>query len=270
MGLDLPVDLLAMAPRLRFVQAFSAGTEHLPVTKLAERGIELSTAAGAGAAPIAEFVIGRLLEVWKESRSIEAMQRERRFKRPQSRMLAGSTLGIVGLGAIGSAVAKRARALGMRVVATRRSFRDGDTSPLADELFGPATLARLLEQSDAVVLAAPATPETRNLIDVRALEDMTPGAVLCNVARGALVDEVALAKALSSGRLGAAILDVTKVEPLPADDPLWEAPNLYLSPHCAVSPDAYEERTLELFAENLQRYAAGQPLLNSTTSSQRA
>ncbi len=269
MGLDLPAGLLAIAPRLRWVQAFSAGTEHLPVAELVERGIELTTAAGAGAAPIAEFVIGRLLEVWKESRSIERMQRERRFKRPQSRMLAGCTLGIVGLGAIGSAVAERARALGMRVVATRRSYRDGDTSPLVDELFGPSSLARLLEQSDAVVLAAPDTKETRNLIDTGALEHMQPGAVLCNVARGALVDEAALAKALSSGRLGAAILDVTKEEPLPADDPLWEAPNLYLSPHCAVSPDAYEERTLELFAENLRRYAAGQSLLNSTTGLQR-
>ena len=265
MGLDLPADLLAMAKRLRWVQAFSAGTEHLPVTQLTERSIELTTAAGAGAVPIAEFVIGRLLEVWKQSRSIEAMQRQRRFTRPQSRMLAGCTLGIVGLGAIGSAVAERARALGMRVIATRRSYREGDTSPLADELLGPSSLAHLLERSDAVVLAAPDTPETRDLIDTAALERMRPGAVLCNVARGALVDEIALAKALASGRLGAAILDVTREEPLPGGDPLWDAPNLYLSPHCAVSPDAYEERSLELFAENLLRYAAGRPLLNSTT-----
>jgi phosphoglycerate dehydrogenase-like enzyme len=150
----------------------------------------------------------------------------------------------------------------MRVVATRRRCAPGQSSPLADELYGPEGLPRLLEQSDALVLAAPDTPQTRNLIDRAALARLKPGAVLCNVARGALVDEAALVDALRSGRLRAAILDVTRTEPLPPDDPLWDAPNLYLSPHCAVSPDAYDERILELFADNLERYAAGLPLLN--------
>ena len=270
LGLDVPESLVERAPRLRWVQAYSAGTEHFDLEMLARRGIALSSASGAGAVPIAEFVLGRLLEVWKSARVIEAMQRERRFSRPPGRTLAGCTLGIVGLGAIGGAVAERARAFGMRVLATRRRWRPGETSPLADELYGPAGLDRLLERCDALVLAAPATPETRDLIDARALRRMKPGAVLCNVARGSLLDEAALIEALASGRLAAAILDVTREEPLPPDDPLWDAPNLYLSPHCAVSPDAYDRRVLELFADNLERYAAGLSPLNLAAPKGRA
>ena len=264
LGLDVPETLVERAPRLRWVQAYSAGTDHFDLEMLSRRGIALSTAAGAGAVPIAEFVIGRLLEVWKSTRAIEAMQLERRFSRPPGRTLAGCTLGVVGLGAIGGAVAERARALGMRVLATRRRHRSGDVSPLADEVYGPEGLERLLERCDALVLAAPATPETRDLIDARALRSMRPGAVLCNVARGALLDEDALIEALADGHLAAAILDVTREEPLPTAHPLWDAPNLYLSPHCAVSPDEYDRRVLELFADNLERYAAGVSPLNLT------
>jgi phosphoglycerate dehydrogenase-like enzyme len=181
-------------------------------------------------------------------------------------MLAGSTLGVVGLGAIGGALAARARALGMRVLATRRRWQPGQTSPLADELYGADGLERLLERSDALALCAPDSPATRDLIDAKALARMKPGAVLINVARGSLVDEAALRAALESGRLGAAILDVTRVEPLPADDPLWDAPNLYLSPHCAVSPDAYVERMLDFLAENVARWARGEELANRVTA----
>lgn len=262
LGLDVPPELPELAPKLRWVQAFSAGLEHIDAAGLVRRGIALTTAAGVGAAPIAEFALGRLLEVWKETRAIEHMQRERRFTRPPGRLLAGSTLGVVGLGAIGSAIAVRARALGMRVIATRRRWQPGQTSPLADELYGPDGLERLLEASDAVVLCAPDSPRTRDLIDARALGRMKSGAVLVNVARGTLIDEKALIAALQSGRLRAAILDVTRVEPLPAGDPLWDAPNLYLSPHCAVSPDAYVERMLDFLAENVARWLRGEPLAN--------
>jgi phosphoglycerate dehydrogenase-like enzyme len=262
LGLDVPPELPGLAPRLRWVQAFSAGLEHLDAAGLVERGIALTTAAGVGAVPIAEFALGRLLEVWKETRAIEAMQRERIFTRPPGRMLAGCTLGVIGLGAIGGAIAARAKALGMRVIATRRRWQPGQRSPLADELHGPDGLERLLALSDAVVLCAPDSPATRDLIDAKALEQMKPGAVLVNVARGALLDEPALIAALRSGRLRAAILDVTRVEPLPPGDPLWDAPNLYLSPHCSVSPDAYVERMLDFLAENVGRWVRGEPLAN--------
>jgi phosphoglycerate dehydrogenase-like enzyme len=123
-------------------------------------------------------------------------------------------------------------------------------------------MPHLLAESDVVVLCAPATAETKDLIDRAALARMKPGAVLCNVARGALVDEDALIRALGSGHLAAAILDVTRREPLPKDDPLWAAPNLYLSPHSSIPPDAYDERLLALFARNLRAYANGSPLEN--------
>ena len=256
--LDLPPAILEACPKLGFVQAFSSGIEHLPAAALQARGVALATAAGAGAGPIAEFALARILEVWKHLRDLESMQRERRFQRPAGRVLAGSTLGVVGLGAIGSALAQRARALGMRVLATRAHPERGAEAGLVDEVLSPRELPRLLGEADVVALSVPHTGETADLMDAAALAAMKPGAVLCNVARGALVDESALLAALEGGHLSAAILDVTREEPLPAESPLWDAPNVYLSPHSAVSPEAYVGSVLELFARNLCRYAAGE------------
>jgi phosphoglycerate dehydrogenase-like enzyme len=178
------------------------------------------------------------------------------------RLLAGCTIGIVGLGAIGTAVAERARPFGMRVIATRRRFVPGMTSPVADELLGPDGLDHLLAESDAVILAAPQTAETENLIGERELALMKPGSVLCNVGRGALVDETALLAGLADGRPAAAILDVTREEPLPSTSPLWDAPNVYLSPHSAAVNDGYFDAVLDLFVANLVRYVKDEPLLN--------
>ena len=264
--LDLPPAILEACPRLGFVQAFSSGIEHLPVEILDERGVALATAAGAGAGPIAEFALARILEVWKQLRDLGSMQRARRFRRPGGRVLAGCTLGVVGLGAIGSALARRARALGMRVVATRARPELGAEPGVADEVLGARELPRLLAVSDVVALCLPHTPATSDLMDAAAIAAMKPGAVLCNVARGALVDEAALLAALEAAHLSAAILDVTREEPLPADSPLWDAPNVYLSPHSAVSPQAYVGGVLELFARNLCRYAAGEAPENLVAS----
>lgn len=260
--LDLPIEWLEAMPRLRFVQAYSAGLEQFPLEALAARGIRIASASGAGAPAIAEFVFGRLIEVFRNLREIESMQRAGAFHRPGGRTLAGHTIGIVGLGAIGSAVARLARAFDLRILATRRSAQPGDESPLVDALYPSSELDVLLAESDILVLCAPASPETADLIDGAALGRMKEGAVLCNVARGSLVDEPALAEALGAGHLGAAILDVTREEPLPADSPLWTAPRLHLSPHCSIPPDAYDARLLDLFAENLVRYAAGDALRN--------
>jgi phosphoglycerate dehydrogenase-like enzyme len=261
--LDLPVERLDEMPSLKWVQAYSAGVEQYPLAELSARGIRLTNAAGAGAPAIAEFVFGRLVEVFRNLRNIEAMQRDQDFHRPGGRTLAGKTLGIVGLGAIGTAVAKLGRAFEMKTIATRKSAQAGDVSTAVDTLRGPDGLSAMLSESDVVVLCAPATAETESLIDASAFAAMKTGAVLCNVARGALVDEEALVDALASGHLAAAVLDVTREEPLPAGDPLWDAPNLYLSPHSSIPPDAYDARLLALFAENLRRYAAGESLVNT-------
>ena len=167
-------------------------------------------------------------------------------------------MGVGGLGAIGSALAGRARVLGMHVIATRARPERGAAPGLVDEVLGPDELSRLLSASDVVALCLPHNSETADLMDAAAFAAMKPGAVFCNVARGGLVDEGALLEALSSEQLSAAILDVTREEPLPAESPLWSAPNVYLSPHSAVSPEAYVGSVLELFVRNLCRYAAGE------------
>jgi len=262
LALDAPVDLLTLAPRLRWIQAIGAGVSQFDEKALDSRGVRLTTAAGVGAAPIAEFVIGRLLQVWKDYRRFDEMQQAHRWRLTSTRLLAGCTIGIVGLGAIGTAIADRARPFGMRVIGIRRRFAPGMTSPVADELLGPDGLDRLLAESDAVVLAVPHTDDTQNLIGEGELARMKPGSVLCNVGRGALVDESALLAALVRGRPAAAILDVTREEPLPEDNPLWDAPNLYLSPHSSAVHDRYFDAVINLFVTNLCHYLSGEPLLN--------
>ncbi len=244
------------------MQAIGAGIGQLEPAELRARGITLTNAAGVASAPIAEFVIGRLLEVWKDVRVLERQQREHLWRMHQGLLVKGRTIGIVGLGAIGRDVARRARAFEMTVLANRRSARAGDADPDADEIHGPDGLDEMLARSDAVVLCAPQTPETVDLFDAERLARLKPGAVLVNVARGSLIDESALVAALEAGQLGAAVLDVTREEPLPANSPLWEAPNLYLSPHCSTAREGYDQALMELFCDNLERYMAQEPLRN--------
>jgi phosphoglycerate dehydrogenase-like enzyme len=261
MALDLPKDIDELAPDLRWVQAIGAGVEHFDETSLST-DVLVTNAVGVASVPIAEFVIARLLGVWKRVAELDEFQRKHDWHPTFGRLFDGSTVGLVGLGAIGGAVSTRARALGATTLGIRRSFRPGDTSPLCDELFGTDSLNDVLARCDAVVLSAPATPDTENMFDAASFAAMKPGAVFCNVARGSLVDEPALIDALERGHLGAAILDVTRTEPLPPDDPLWDAPNISISPHSSASQDRYLETLFELFADNLGRYARGEELRN--------
>jgi phosphoglycerate dehydrogenase-like enzyme len=260
--LDLPATMLERAGSMQWIQAIAAGTEHLDADALAQRGVILTSGAGIAAVPIAEFVIGRLLQVWKHFRVLEQRQSERHWEPVFGRRVAGRTLGIVGLGAIGRATARRARAFDMQVLANRRQASPGDTDPDVDRLFTTGQLDEMIGCCDAVVIAAPAGPDTERLFDRERISAMKPGAVLCNVARGSLVDEEALLEALSSGHLSAAILDVTAQEPTPADSPLWSAPNCYLSPHSAAAADHYEDAVLDLFVRNLGRFVRDEALEN--------
>jgi len=261
-GFDVPFDLADTAPRLRWVQGIGSGYEHIWGAGLDRDGIVVTNAVGVSAAPMAEFVLGRILQLWKRFPEIEDVARRHEWRPTFGRMLAGSTLGIIGLGAIGRALAERADALGMRVVASRRSWQPGMTAPHVDTLYGPDDLPALLVESDAVVLCAPSTPETRRMIDADALAAMQSGAVFVNVGRGTMVDEAALIDALERGHLGAAVLDVTSEEPLPPDHPLWDAPNVFISAHCSATSAGYVERVLAVFLDNLARYVAGEPLRN--------
>jgi phosphoglycerate dehydrogenase-like enzyme len=262
LALDLPADVGRLAPNLRWVQAIGAGVEHLDEVELPPDCV-VTNAAGVAAVPIAEFALTRILALWKRLPEIEELQRERQWSPRMGRTAERSTLGIIGLGAIGTALATRARAFGMTVLATRRSWVPGQQHELADELAGPDRLHSVLGRCDAVVVCLPATPETENLFDAAAFAAMKPGAVFCNVGRGALVDEPALVAALASGHLGAAILDVARHEPLPADDPLWDAPNIHISPHCSAALDRSADNLLELFTDNLARFGRGEPLRNA-------
>jgi phosphoglycerate dehydrogenase-like enzyme len=261
MAFDVPIDVTTVAPNLRWVQAIGAGVDHLRDACVGT-DLVVTNAVGVASVPIAEFVIARLLGVWKRFDELDDLQRRHEWQPAYGATVAGKTLGVIGLGAIGSAVAERARAFGMHLLGTKRSFSPGDTSPVVDELFGADQLLDVVARCDAVVLSAPSTPETRDLFDADVFAAMPAGSIFCNVARGAMVDEDALVAALERGHLRAAILDVTREEPLPADSPLWDAPNLHVSPHSAASIDRYIQTLLELFADNLGRHARGEPLRN--------
>ncbi len=261
-AMDLPFDIGDLAPNLRWVQGMGAGVSQLTSAGLADAGIRLTTAAGVNAVSISEFVIARLLQMWKQLPAVDAFARQRQWQPTFGREVAGLTLGVVGLGAIGRQVARRARALGLDVIAQRRSARPGDTDSDVDELYGPGGLAELAARSDAIVSAVPETADTIDLFDVPFFASMRPGALFVNVGRGSAVVEDALSAALVSGHLAGAAIDVTREEPLPADSPLWSVPNLLISPHSATAPDQFWPNLHELFRENVRRYLAGEPLRN--------
>ncbi|MFQ5416309.1 MAG: D-2-hydroxyacid dehydrogenase [Myxococcota bacterium] len=262
-ALTTPKDLMSLAPNLRWIQGIGAGVEQFAAAGVRRDQVAVTNASGVSAVSMAEFVIGRLLQIWKRFREADAYQATHEFVRTYGRTFAGSTLGIVGMGSIGCEVALRARGFGLRVLGLKRSTRPGDVSELADALYGPDQLHEMLSDCDAVVVAAPATSETHHLFDEDAFGAMREGAVLVNVARGSLVEEAALLEALTSGHLAAAALDVFEQEPLPAASPLWDVPNLYVSAHSSVSVDRYLEDVFEIFSDNLRRYLAGEPLRNA-------
>lgn len=262
LSLHAPRDLMRLAPRLRWIHAVGAGVDAWVAARVSSSQAFVTNSSGLGARSIAEFVIGRLLQIWKNFRGLDEAQRAHEWRGTPGRTFAGTTLGIVGLGAIGREVAVRARAFGVRVLGSRRRFEPGMTSDAVDQLFGMDDLHELLGLCDVVVVAAPHTPETEGLIDGAALAAMRPGAVLVNVARGPLVDEAALLDAMRSGHLGAAVLDVFREEPLPPESPFWDLPNTFVSPHGAVAPDRYLEDLFELFLSNVGRYVRGEVLRN--------
>jgi glyoxylate/hydroxypyruvate reductase A len=257
-------DLPDVAPRLRWVQATSAGIGQMLLrTGLIRRPLVFTTASGVHATPLAEFVVLALLAFAKDLPRLVRDQAAHRWERYCGRELRGSTVGIVGLGRVGREIARSCGALGMRVIATRRTAPE----PAArvdgvDLVLPPAHLSVILREADALVLACPHTPDTEGLIGERELRSMKRGAVLINIARGAIVDEPALIAALEDGHLGGAALDVARREPLAVDSPLWDLPNVLISPHSASTADTENAKLTDLFCENLRRYLRGDELLN--------
>jgi phosphoglycerate dehydrogenase-like enzyme len=255
------------AQRLRWIQVTAAGVGHQLFPALVESEVVLTNGRGIHAVAIAEHTLGVMLAFVRKLHLARDAQHERRWAQlpiwnepPPIGELGGTKLGLVGFGAIGQALAERASALGIEVVAVRR-HPVGDPKPAAAQ-WGTERLPELLERSDWIVLAAALTSETKGLIDAAALARMKSSAILINVGRGALVDQDALVQALMSGRIAGAGLDVTHPEPLPEDHPLWTLPQVILTPHVSGFGPRYWERATDLFRRNLRAYLAGEPLVN--------
>jgi phosphoglycerate dehydrogenase-like enzyme len=270
LSLHAPANVFDLAPRLCWLALPSAGADSaLRKGLVRPGGPTVTTASGIHAIQIGEFVFAMLLMWVRQWPAIFEQRRRRQWPDTAhwvelgGRELYGSTLLIVGLGAIGRRIAYLGRAFGMRILATRRSATPGAIDPDVDELAPQSDLHRLLSGADYVVIAVPSTPETHHLIGEAELAAMTPRAFLVNIARGDVIDETALIAALQCGAIGGAGLDVFEREPLPSESPLWTLPNVILSPHLAGSSDHYSQRLTDLFLDNLARYRAGQPLRNT-------
>lgn len=253
----LDPETLDRASSLQWVQALSAGVDQLPMDALSERDLLVTNAAGVHAQPIAEQVLGYLLLFERRlDRAIE-MQDGGVWERYTGGELAGETLGIVGLGAIGTRVAEIADAVGMEVVGTKRT-PDVEIDAV-DRIYGPDGLPKLLAESAYVVVSCPLTDETEGLIGREELGIMREDAVLVNVARGPIVDEAALVEALQQRLIRGAALDVFENEPLPPDSTLWELSNVVITPHNAGSSPALPRRLAAVFVENYEAFVDGTP-----------
>ncbi len=267
-GFGVPAPILERGKgTLRWVHSGTAGVGTSLHQEMRSADILFTNSAGVHAAPIAETVIGVMLHF---ARGFDfAVRAQRRGEWDPSpfeqagtpvREFAGARVGLLGLGGIGREVAWRALALGSSVRALKR--RPGGGVEGVELLAGPDALLRLLAGSDYLVVAAPETGETRGMIGRDELAALPQGAVLVNVSRGPLVDQAALARALASGRLRGAGLDVFEEEPLPAGSPLWSSPNLLITPHVAAVSRGFWQREVALMLENLSRYLNGKPLRN--------
>jgi phosphoglycerate dehydrogenase-like enzyme len=271
LGFGFSPDLFAAATRphdiLRWVHSGSAGVSSALTAEFVASDVTLTNSAGIHAPPIAETIIGMMLHFARGlDYSVRAQQRGEWFKTPFEqepdvvREIAGGTVGIYGFGGIGRELAWRATALGMTVLATRRSDR---TAPPGVELLrGDDALDELLERSDYVVIAAPSTAETRGSINAAALRRMKKSAVLINVARGDIIDDDALIDALRNHRLRGAALDAFNPEPLPPQSEYWSLPNVLITPHVSATTSQYWRRETDLIVENIERYLGGRPLRN--------
>jgi D-2-hydroxyacid dehydrogenase (NADP+) len=261
-GLLLPNDLLSRAPKLKWVQTISAGVNRFVGTDVWNSPVILTSVSGIHATPIGEFVLGFMLMFAKQAPLFIRSQLKHEWRRLMPTVLRDKTVGIVGLGHIGREVARLAKAFGMKVIATRRSAGPSSRARNVDTLIPVRQLKQLLGESDYVVVSTPLTPETNGLIGEAELKAMKSSAYIINIGRGDIIDEAALVRALDSGKIAGAGLDVTTTEPLPPDSPLWDRDNVIISPHISGGMEDYMQRATDLFCENLKRYLDGKRLIN--------
>lgn len=268
-GIDgrlVSAEFLTKAERLVWVHSPSAGVERLvtlPGVKDRE-SLVLTNARGVHGPAIADHAMGMLLSLTRQLPTYADAQERREWARdvPEGKAVAlqGRTMLVVGIGGIGEEIARRAHGFGMRIIATRRT--DAPAPDFVGRVGKPDELGAMLPEADVVAICVPLTPETENLFDDEMLRRMKPGSYLINIARGRIVETDALIEALKDGRIAGAALDVTDPEPLPGDHPLWDAPNVLITPHIAADGELTDQRWWALFKENIRRFGAGEPLLN--------
>lgn len=254
-------DALLAAPRLQWVHVHSAGADRPVYLDLQNRGITITTSAGTNAEVVAQTAVAGLLALGRRFPELIAAQRNREWspliQRPLPPDLQGQTATIVGWGGIGQSIARILRAVGLQIQVVRSS----DTpTPEGFPACAYENMAQLLPRTDWLILACPLTARTRQLVNAQALQQLPHGAGVINVARGDVIDEPALIQALESGQLQGAYLDVFSHEPLPAQSPLWGMPNVLATPHSAGFSAGNAQRVVQMFLDNLQRYAQGAPL----------
>jgi D-2-hydroxyacid dehydrogenase (NADP+) len=255
-------DLVRRAPRLKWFQLLPAGADQVLSEDLANSRIILTNTRGIHGVQISELVFEMILMQVKRAHQCFLNQQNKKWERYTPGVLSGRTLGIVGYGAIGKDLARLGKAFGMRVVGTRRSALRSAKALNVDKLYPREQMGDMLAESDFVVLALPATPETFKIFGEKELGRMKSTAFLVNIGRGKTVDEEALVRALKEKRIGGAGLDCFFKEPLPAESPLWEMPDVIITPHVAGVREDYQALATDVFCENLKRYVDGRRLKN--------
>ncbi len=250
----------AKAEKLRLIQALGAGVDYLLPAVGLRQEVVIANQRGMSAEPMSECGLSLGLALLNQLPFCVAAPREHAWRRRLAERAAGKTLGILGLGAIGLALAEKAHALGMRVIGTQRTPK---AHPAVARIEPQSETLRVLAESDVVVILVPLTEETRGSIAARELARMKPSAYLVNLARGGIVDEEALREALAAGRLAGAAFDVFATEPLPPDSPLWDAPNFWVTPHAAGGFPELVDVSIGLFAENVARLERGEPVFSA-------
>jgi len=266
-GYSIRAHQLVWAQQLKWIHSTAAGVAQLTYPALRDSGILVTNASGVHSVPIAEHVIGMLLALARRFPDALRQQLQRHWaqqeiwdSKPRPGELRGATLLLIGLGAVGKEIAKRAQAFGMRIEAVTRS--GGGDASLASKIYPATELDTALAQADYAVVAAPETPATHQLLGPRQFAAMKASAYLINVARGSLIDESALASALERRQIAGAAIDVAAEEPLPRESPLWRLDNILITPHLAAASEHLWQRQTDLLLRNLERWFRGEELIN--------
>jgi phosphoglycerate dehydrogenase-like enzyme len=258
-GIGPPPDVLKRAPRLKWIHCMYAGVNHFITPEMSKSGVIITCSRGIHAVQVSELALELMLMCAKQAPRCYRAQQERKWDVFVPAIVRGKTLGLIGMGSIGAEFARISKSLGMRVIVydpyiSAKTAKELQVEPLGLEI--------LLKESDFLSLHVPATPETEKMLGYAQFKKMKKTACLINTARGIVIDEPGLVRALEEGLIAGAGLDVTTVEPLPPESPLWNAPNLIITPHVAGRRVDYDDLATGLFCQNLNRFMKGEELLN--------